>query len=43
MKDQHGWLLHPKIAFEQLVKDNEGGEVLIADVGTGNGFVLLLS
>ncbi|MCJ1457579.1 hypothetical protein MMC28_007947 [Mycoblastus sanguinarius] len=37
MKDQHGWLLHPKIAFEQLVKDNEGGEVLIADVGTGNG------
>ena len=39
LKDQHGWLLHPKIPFEQIVKENAGGKVWVADVGTGNGLV----
>ena len=39
LKDQHGWLWHPKIPFEGIVKENERGKVWVADVGTGNGFV----
>lgn len=39
LKDQHGLLLHPKIPFEQIVKENAGGKVWVADVGTGNGLV----